>query len=774
MDTNVVVTAAAPSSGSLSSSAGVLAGAPGSSSSSGDFASTSPAATADAVDAEAAQASKLASNPAHGATAAIEALSDPTVPPPPPPSFSSTSTAAGGAGGGIRRSGRAGKPSSRAAESAEAVGISTDVSIGNLTKVTSHRRGYLGRKQAGAPTHGPSAAAAADATVVDGGETAASGAASASATEGTPDETAAAAVSVLVQVATGQGSPSAAAADEGKGPAHPSSRHSSSSNHLQAQHDHHQHLDGGGTRPPTAHSTIVRPQHQHPHPLHHQYQSVLSVSGHTSGSSTAGSSAGSMMTSTASIRTMFMSKITAAGKTFLSNSSAAASSADGIAPHLASHSQYAAGMPPHYASRASLWAPPGPSALQHQQVMLEPQWDAGSGGGSGAHQIRYDGNWWPGHAAGSMGVYHADNGQVSVAAASNTAADAASSAWQSMIQSGHPREQQQQQQQQLHFRQSSAGGQQWQTTDATADGGEDGADGDMEDQHQYHDNDNNDSAYDTNNLGFGYEGMGDDVGEYTSVSTGGAGSSGVSSDAASRQAHHAKQHASSRGSASSSSGQSQARQRIGSSASSVVSGTSSSSRSHSLSNVSSRPSPAGLQQNYEQQHEQHDNSGGAAAAGDGAVFHIPAGATVYHPREESEYVTMADPVKAAMAVKGKMNDEEKAAVSRFCIRLLRDADARGRGNAIMMSRFWPWMTAIRSHTIHLNLTLSPLHPFPSRVPSLLLVLPRLQVANTVLLIRTRKLIVSKGDLARALQDYINPMRPREFYEKLVGALQNLT
>lgn len=30
------------------------------------------------------------------------------------------------------------------------------------------------------------------------------------------------------------------------------------------------------------------------------------------------------------------------------------------------------------------------------------------------------------------------------------------------------------------------------------------------------------------------------------------------------------------------------------------------------------------------------------------------------------------------------------------------------------------------------------------------------------------LIVARGDLARALQDYVNPTRPREFYEKLVS------
>ena len=35
-------------------------------------------------------------------------------------------------------------------------------------------------------------------------------------------------------------------------------------------------------------------------------------------------------------------------------------------------------------------------------------------------------------------------------------------------------------------------------------------------------------------------------------------------------------------------------------------------------------------------------------------------------------------------------------------------------------------------------------------------------------IRRRQLVIQKGDLARALQDKVNPARPREFYEKFIS------
>lgn len=81
----------------------------------------------------------------------------------------------------------------------------------------------------------------------------------------------------------------------------------------------------------------------------------------------------------------------------------------------------------------------------------------------------------------------------------------------------------------------------------------------------------------------------------------------------------------------------------------------------------------------------------------------PEDAEIYLPRNESEYITMSDPVKALHAVKGKMVDQE-----------------------------------------------------------------RQQVDYLIDLVKTKKLIVARGDLARMLQDKVNPSRPREFYEKLVS------
>lgn len=46
-----------------------------------------------------------------------------------------------------------------------------------------------------------------------------------------------------------------------------------------------------------------------------------------------------------------------------------------------------------------------------------------------------------------------------------------------------------------------------------------------------------------------------------------------------------------------------------------------------------------------------------------------------------------------------------------------------------------------------------------------------QVDEFVKAVRSRRLTVAKGDLARALQDYVNPGRSREFFEKLVSRRQ---
>lgn len=110
---------------------------------------------------------------------------------------------------------------------------------------------------------------------------------------------------------------------------------------------------------------------------------------------------------------------------------------------------------------------------------------------------------------------------------------------------------------------------------------------------------------------------------------------------------------------------------------------------------------------------------------------LPEGVEFYIPSDDVD--ESSGPSKGKKSKKGKMDEREKAKVSTPCCE-----------PALNLA-----LHVTHTHTI---------------IPLLL----STQVTEFIARLTSGSLIVARGDLARALQDYVNPTRPREFYEKLVS------